>query len=514
MPHEHRILTPSEMDEARERARPRDLAPTYLLCARAGVLLLAVAGVIFAFTEWTLFQSVMILLFLGVICGAFYLAYVRLVHLPTMHSKAEKRYREAEAKKVAAEAAALWMVPAIGDRQIVTNRRYNLAVYDHSEDRNVFKYDVAELAEQQAQLPAPHVRQPSARSLLAELEPNRLQVCPGVKADTGEPVILSIEDAVHFKLVGGSGFGKSCHAAAMLEQVTATNAPEVLQIALLDLEHKTSRLFEDVSNVAHLRVGGRLVPMVATSADEVARSLGYLKLELDRRARLSETDLAREPMLLIYVEELLALQYEVDEKLLARMLADLAVLAVRTRKYRMSLLACTQTDYSTPELRTAQKQFRTRIAYAIDVSAARAAGFQSTDLVKQNFAMSTKGDGRFVLESPGIAALMLAPVFDVKQKLLVRERSTAVLPPFTPPSMPFMNGHRTATERPQNGSQNGYERPSETSAAEVAHWHAMGWGKQAIIEKVWNVKKGGSPRYKSAEAAYESIINQQTEQET
>lgn len=46
---------------------------------------------------------------------------------------------------------------------------------------------------------------------------------------------------------------------------------------------------------------------------------------------------------------------------------------------------------------------------------------------------------------------------------------------------------------------------SNTDGA-VNDLHSQGWGKQAIIEHLWNVKKGGSPRYKQAEAEYEAIL--------
>src|SRR6266568_8504370 len=215
------------------------------------------------------------------------------------------------------------------------------------------------------------LEQPIMRALMNSLQEDRLQVAPGIRGTDGKPLVLSIPRAVHFKLIGSSGFGKSCLAGALLKQAITTNSPERLQIALLDLEHKTSRLFENSPNVATLRVGRRLIEMVATDADEVARHLGYLKIELDRRAELSEQELQYEPLLLIYVEEMLSLQYEVDEQLLAQMFKDLSILAVRARKYGMFLLACAQTDYSTPELKTAQKQFRSRMAFAIDLSAAR-----------------------------------------------------------------------------------------------------------------------------------------------
>ncbi len=351
----------------------------------------------------------------------------------------------------------------------------------------------------QGQLIASGIRQPTQRYLIDQLEENALQVCPGVRTSDGQPVILSIPDAVHFKLIGSSGFGKSCLAAAILDQAIKLNSPDVLQIALLDLEHKTSRLFEHSPNVATLTVGRRSVPMVATSADEVASHLGYLKKELDRRAQLSEYDLQSEPLLLIYVEEMLSLQFEVDETLIVQMLKDLSVLAVRARKYNMFLLACAQTDYSTPELKTAQKQFRSRIAFAIDTTAARAAGFMSTDLIKYSFSHSQRGDGMYVLETPGVASLMLAPVYDVRAKVLALDtRSARVQHPFTMRS-------DTLPERIVNADERPVALRSERSI-EVHNLLEKGWGKQAIIEKIWGVKKGGSPKYKDAENEYNSII--------
>jgi hypothetical protein len=56
---------------------------------------------------------------------------------------------------------------------------------------------------------------------------------------------------------------------------------------------------------------------------------------------------------------------------------------------------------------------------------------------------------------------------------------------------------------------NGDERPTELRSdrsTEVQNLHKKGWGKQAIIEKVWNVKKGGSEKYKQAEEYYHQII--------
>jgi hypothetical protein len=35
---------------------------------------------------------------------------------------------------------------------------------------------------------------------------------------------------------------------------------------------------------------------------------------------------------------------------------------------------------------------------------------------------------------------------------------------------------------------------------------ALGWGKAKIILEIWGVTKGGSPKYKAAEADYKRLI--------
>src|SRR5579875_910656 len=138
---------------------------------------------------------------------------------------------------------------------------------------------------------SPDVQSPTQEWLIAALssEENRLIVSPGVRSSTGEVVKVSIVDVPHLKIIGSTGFGKSCLAGGILDQATQLNTPDVLQLALLDLEHKTSRLFENLPHVADLRIGSRMVTMVATNADEVAEHLGILKKELDRRAVHSES---------------------------------------------------------------------------------------------------------------------------------------------------------------------------------------------------------------------------------
>jgi hypothetical protein len=59
-------------------------------------------------------------------------------------------------------------------------------------------------------------------------------------------------------------------------------------------------------------------------------------------------------------------------------------------------------------------------------------------------------------------------------------------------------------EPEQNGSEN-----AESERAERAlQLKAKGWGKAKIILEVWGVSKGGSPKYKAAEAEYKRLVGE------
>lgn len=369
---------------------------------------------------------------------------------------------------------------------------------------NAFSYDSDYTTPENSTvvIPETNVQQPNMDFILSQLRQNNLEVCLGVSTTTGKPFVMNLIDGTHYRIIGGSGFGKSCFAASLLEMTTATNDPERIMIALLDLEHKTSKLFEHLPHVAQLQVGRRTVDCVATSPDEVAEHFGYLRKELDRRKALNEYDLQREQFMLIYVEEFLSLKREVDPELLQQMTDNFTILALRGRKYRMYLLACAQVDYADKMLRDAMNQFNVNASFSVKPKAAQAVGFTSYDLLKQNFA--AKQRGQFVLETTGCNDIMLAPHFDVKTRLLQLERSQSVLnrsssvhSPFQSTNVRLLNASRTDV----NADKNYAERVHE-----VQQLRLKAWGKQAIIECLWNVKKGGSTRYQEAEAEYEAIL--------
>ncbi|MEG4037524.1 hypothetical protein QUA03_27345 [Microcoleus sp. S36b_A4] len=59
-------------------------------------------------------------------------------------------------------------------------------------------------------------------------------------------------------------------------------------------------------------------------------------------------------------------------------------------------------------------------------------------------------------------------------------------------------------EPEQNGSENGENERAERAL----QLKAKGWGKAKIILELWGVSKGGSPKYKAAEAEYMAIVAQ------
>lgn len=274
---------------------------------------------------------------------------------------------------------------------------------------------------------------------------NSLQVGLGIESATGKPVIAAIPKSTHFKFIGGSGQGKSCVAAGVLDIATTTNDPNHLRIGLLDLEHNTSRLFEDLPHVAE--IGPRRQRLVGRDPDEVANKLKLLQWELTRRAQLGEEYCTQnEPILLVYVEEMLSLKYEVVDKQLQKdMLAAINILGIRGRKYGIFFLTCMQTDYSDKSTREAMAQFRTRGGFAIDPDTARASGFFNTALIKQNFQVGRQG--QYVLERPQYGALVLAPDYDVALKLEAKSKK-ATTRATTVPTIEGTISHYESRETP------------------------------------------------------------------
>jgi hypothetical protein len=59
------------------------------------------------------------------------------------------------------------------------------------------------------------------------------------------------------------------------------------------------------------------------------------------------------------------------------------------------------------------------------------------------------------------------------------------------------------------GEQNGSENGESERAERIMQLKAKGWGKAKIILEIWGVTKGGSPKYKAAEAEYKRLVEEE-----
>jgi FtsK/SpoIIIE family len=359
---------------------------------------------------------------------------------------------------------------------------------------------------------------PSIEEVVQALPHNGLQLSLGRSLTSGEFLTIGLKDE-HLKLIGGTRKGKSSLAGGLLEEIQRTHDPNVLQFALLDLEYKTSRLFERSSHVAYLQAGRRgRVPAIAREASEVAMWLKWMYQEMDRRYKMTAQQLKQSPYLLIYIEEFLGLRRHLKgSPALGEALNYFTLLATQSLKANMSLLICAQVDYSSEELREAMAQFvGTNVSFSVKPDAARAAGFISTELLNRNYAAKTPG--QFVVEGNSLTDIGVSPQYDVRQKLNqldgVIEGEYSVKSPY---DMPAITGPEM-TAHPQFTHSENVVSPSTTHPQETAWqayleqvWTLYNQGYRSIevlIEKVFGIKKGGYEKWYSCRDIVRSCLEE------
>ena len=233
----------------------------------------------------------------------------------------------------------------------------------------------------------------------------------------------------HLKLIGASQHGKSSMAAALLDAITRTHDPRVVQVALLDLEDKTGRLFADLPHIARVRKHGEAVRLHARSYEQVLEHLGYISAVIDLRYGMSDEEIERQTLLIVYLEEFVDLKdyfkqrinaVESDEKEQAKrdyaqLVYYIKKIAARGLKVYVQLLMCAQVDYRDDDLQAALVNVTSGMSFCVRPSAAQAAGFYQTELLSRN----AKEDkiGQAVVEMPDCKDLILAPDYDLKARL-------------------------------------------------------------------------------------------------
>lgn len=248
----------------------------------------------------------------------------------------------------------------------------------------------------------------------------------------------------HLKLIGASQYGKSSMAAAILYLITRTHSPSNVLIALLDMEYKTSKLFVDCPHLAAVTIGDRPVTLHAKNKQQTLEYLGHIIRVLDYRYEMSEEEVEAEPLLIVYLEEFLALKdhfkklidattgeaKEQAKRDYANLVYRVSEIARRGLKVKVQLLMCAQVDYRDDDFQEALVNVTGGMSFCVRTTAAQAAGFTRSDLLKRNVEEDKKGQA--VVETPDCKDLVLAPEYNLKKKLLAYEAARQAQAPARP----------------------------------------------------------------------------------
>jgi hypothetical protein len=267
----------------------------------------------------------------------------------------------------------------------------------------------------------------------------------------------------HLKVIGASQKGKSSMAAALLDIMLKTHDERHLLIALLDKENRTSRLFENDPHIIEVRFpDGQIEQLHARSNEQVLSHLDLLVQILDARMAMSVSELAAQPLIVIYLEEFLLLKKELKQRA-ARLTGQakeqaqadfeqfvfcVNKLAGLGLKYNMQLLICAQVDYRDDDLYEAFANITAGFCFCVKASAAASAGFLQTELLNQN--AKSNAVGQCVAETPDGHDLILAPEYDLEVKLKALEKSVHQIH-HSPEPPRFERGGASVNRSPGNG---------------------------------------------------------------
>ncbi len=284
------------------------------------------------------------------------------------------------------------------------------------------------------QIAAPQ-RRLTVEEICSHIKRNSYKIYIGSSLTTiGEPVSISIYKQ-HLRIIGSSQKGKSSFVAGLIDIVSQTHDPEYVQFALLDKEHKTSRLFASLPHILTVVENDRLIPMHAKSVDEVVVHLEYLLQILEVRYPMSEKRLAKEPLIIVYLEEYLRLKRELQsrcktaldkdeaQRVYARFTFIMGQIAGEGLKAKIQLWLVSQMDYAEKDsdLQETAGNITSGLSFCLSRPAALASGFLCTELLNRN--ARDKKPGQAVCETPDFSDLILAPEYDLGKRLAELEEA-------------------------------------------------------------------------------------------
>ena len=318
----------------------------------------------------------------------------------------------------------LWQ-RALGFEQVIEPNDFEI----ETEDLPVFT--INEIFSEEEQDDAPGMERITIEQAVAHTTPNSYKVFVGrsLTDEIGRARQIDFRGK-HLKFIGASQRGKSSEVGALLTQIIATHTPDHVQIAPLDLEDRTGRLFADSPHIKRIRVDGKEVRLHATNVDQVLEYLTYITKFMDVRYKLPQSELERQPILLVYIEEFLRLRRMLKSRIASaspgparekaqrdysRLLECIDALTARGLKARIQLWLCAQVDYADPDLRDALANVVEGFSFCVKPTAARAAGFTRADYLARNHAQ--KRVGQAVIETTDLTDIIAAVEFPLAARL-------------------------------------------------------------------------------------------------
>jgi hypothetical protein len=282
----------------------------------------------------------------------------------------------------------------------------------------------------------PGVPRYTVEEIAEHIQPNSYQLYIGRSlTQPNNPAISISFYRRHLKVIGASQKGKSSMAAALLKIILRTHDEQHVLVALLDIENRTSKLFENDPHIARVRFpGGKETVLHARSKEQVLEHLDLLVEILEYRATMTVAQVKALPLIVIYLEEFLLLKKELKQRA-ARLTGEakeraeadyerfvfcVNQLAGRGLKYNLQLLVCAQVDYRDDDLYEAFANITAGFCFCVRATAAASAGFMQTELLNRN-AKNNKV-GQCVVETPDGHDLILAPEYDLEGRLMALEK--------------------------------------------------------------------------------------------
>jgi hypothetical protein len=394
------------------------------------------------------------------------------------------------------------------------------------------------------QAPAVPTQMPTVGELVERTAPNSLTFGLGRSLTTQELIITDLDER-HLKIIGATRMGKSCLIGAILDQLRQTHDPQHLQFAILDLEDKTGRLFESDEHILKVKTRDGMLSMHARNSAQVASYLIILHSFMNWRylqsSKLGDEWLDRQPHVLVYLEEFLywkrtLAQFVPDERTRDNAMAALNGLATRGLKAGIHLALAAQVDYADKDFADAMAQFvGVNVSFSVKPSAARAAGFVSTELLNANF--EAKQPGQYVVEMIGGSDLGIAPDFNVKELVKALPRRAASLNGDEAEHEQYVEGTRSFVTQPlkeqvafsqmeplhprnetfqtSEESQSSLLAPEmkrfaspEEKIAEIKRLRIIGFNQTQIIQNIWHVKPGATQAYQEALTEYKQLLEE------